>query len=202
MFLACVGVVQAGGGEFSPRELKQLARGELVKRPVTEARGELRLIGGTSWQVIDASPHVVWQALLDTRHYDRMVPQLAEAKVVRGTPDERKVWFRHAAGPLDMSYTLDMEIDEGRRDISFRIDDTRDNSIRAAWGVYNVLPYEGGKSLLVYAIRADLGEGLGRRLVSSTVHEWMLKVPWMVKRFVEGSGRYIYKDAPETLAAR
>jgi hypothetical protein len=25
------------------------------------------------------------------------------------------------------------------------------------------------------------------------VQEWALRVPWMVKRFVEGSGRYIYK---------
>jgi hypothetical protein len=25
-----------------------------------------------------------------------------------------------------------------------------------------------------------------------SVHEWMLRTPWMIKRFVEGSGRKIY----------
>ncbi|MDD9939100.1 MAG: SRPBCC family protein [Myxococcales bacterium] len=208
-WLSCVVVVgllwasgaSAGSGSrFSAKELKLLAKGELVQRPVVESRGELRLIGGTSWQVIDAPPSVVWQALLDTRRYHRMLPQLAEAKLVRRGRDARKVWFRHAAGPLDMTYTLDMKINAGERDINFRIDDSRDNSIRAAWGFYTVRPYEGGRSLLVYAIRADIGDGLGKSLVRSTVHEWMLKVPWMIKRFVEGSGRWIYKPASQVAA--
>jgi hypothetical protein len=26
----------------------------------------------------------------------------------------------------------------------------------------------------------------------SEVHDWMLRTPWMVKRFLEGSGRRLY----------
>src|SRR5688500_7536660 len=55
--------------ELSSEELSKLERGELVVRATSERRGELRLIGGTSFQVVSAPPEVVWQALLDTPYY-------------------------------------------------------------------------------------------------------------------------------------
>ena len=91
VLLVGTSLVSAGSGDsFSKEELRKLSAGELVQRPVSESRGNLRLIGGTSWQVIDAAPSVVWQALLDTGHYPRMLPQLSEAKLVRRKGAARK----------------------------------------------------------------------------------------------------------------
>ena len=73
------------------------------------------------------------------------------------------------------------------------MDENRPHEIDAAWGFYTVRPYKGGRTLLAYGVMADLGDGLLRRLMRDSVHEWMLKVPWMVKQFVENSGRWIYK---------
>ena len=42
---------------------------------------------------------------------------------------------------------------------------------------------------------ADLDVGALGSLMRGDVHEWLLKVPWTVKRFVEGSGRWIYKQS-------
>lgn len=184
---------RAGSGErFTSHELSLLTRGELVSRPVEQRRGELRLMGGTSWQVIDAPPEVLWQALLDTDHYDRMLPQLIEARVLEEDDGARRLMLRHGASFVQTSYHLVMRADHARRDLSFRLDESRENGIRAAWGFYTVKPYEGGRSLLVYAVMADIGDGLATAVVRPTVHEWMLKVPTMIKRFVEGSGRLLY----------
>ena len=55
-------------------------------------------------------------------------------------------------------------------------------------------PYaDGKKTLLAYGVMADLDVGGIGAFLRDHMHEWLLKVPWTVKRFVEGSGRYIYK---------
>lgn len=193
--------------ELTRNELRRLERGELVVRPSTERRGELRLIGGTAFQVVSASPDVVWQALLDTPYYRRMLPELQQAEVVRetarGTGQTRIVSLKHGRGPAITSYFVSMQIDPHKRDIAFRLDETRPHDIRAAWGFYTVRPHGAGKTLLVFGVLADPGDGVLKTVLRPAVQEWALRVPWMVKRFVEGSGRYIYKTkAAPILTAR
>lgn len=180
---------------LSDDELRRLHEGELVERRITRQTGDLRLMGGTSWQVIDADPAVVWQALLDTEYYPRMLPQLAEARLLEVAGPSRKLFMRHGGGLTETSYYLDVKLDARRRELSFRVDDSRPRGVRAAWGFYSVRPYEPGRSLLVFGVMADIGDGLATALLRGTVHEWMMKVPWMVKRFVEGSGRHLYSHA-------
>jgi hypothetical protein len=192
---ALAGRAQAGS-ESQPQltadELQRLAGGEMVERRLVREQGDRRLMGGTSWQVIDAQPEVVWQALLDTPYYPRMLPQVSEARLVSETDTKRTVFVRHGGGLTQTSYYLDVQIDRLRHDMSFRIDASRPHGIRAAWGFYAVRAYAEGKTLLAYGVMADIGNGLGSMLLRGSVHEWMMKVPWMVKRFVEGSGRYLY----------
>ena len=187
-------------GDFTADELQRLDDGELVERPVTEEQGDLRLMGGTSWQVIEAEPEAVWTALLDTAHYSHMLPKLSEARVVEDTGDSRTVYLRHG-GVTHTSYYLDLKVDRKRRSLTFRVDQSRPRGIRAAWGFYTVRPYTHGRSLLVYGVMADIGEGLVQALLRSTVHEWMMKVPWLVKRFVEGSGREFYSSMTQSPVA-
>jgi hypothetical protein len=183
-------------GDFSSDELHRLDQGELVERKVTLDRGDLRLMGGTSWQVIDATPEAVWAALLDTQHYSHMLPQLREARVVRDSGDSRTLFLSHGSSIAHASYYLDVRVDRRRRSLSFHIDESQPHGIRAAWGFYSVRAYPNGRALLVYGVMADIGDGLVNALLRSTIHEWMLKVPWMVKQFVEGSGRELYENAP------
>jgi ribosome-associated toxin RatA of RatAB toxin-antitoxin module len=181
-----------------------LASGGLVSRPQAERRGTLDLIGGTSYQVIDAPLRVVWSALLDTQYYPRMMPQVAEARLVEEADDHRTVFIRQGAGLLERAYYLTVRVSEGQRDISFRVDERRPHDLRAAWGFYQLRPYaEGNKTLLSYGVMADLNVGVLGSWFRDDVQEWLLKVPWTVKRFVEGSGRHIYKHAwRDALATR
>ena len=179
---------------FSGLERKDLANGKLVQRRIIEHRGERHMMGGTSWQVIDATPDVLWQALLDTSHFSRMLPQVDKAHLVRSAGDKMRMFVRHSGTLVETSYFLDVKLAPDHSGMTFRVDESSAKGIRAAWGYYTLRPYAGGKTLLIYGVMADIGDGLVAMLLRATVHEWLLKVPWMVKRFVEGSGRYIYKS--------
>lgn len=181
------------GRGLTPAERRALDGGELVVRPQRRQRGPRELVGGSSWQVIDAPPEVVYAALLDTKRYPRMLPQVSEAReVARRSRGRRTVLVHHGAGPVDVSYHVNLRAVPGRRELHFSLDRTRPHGLEAAFGFYSVRRYRGGRSLLAYGIMVDLGPGLVRALVRDTVHEWMLKTPWTIKRFVEGSGRYLY----------
>ncbi|MDD9942564.1 MAG: SRPBCC family protein [Myxococcales bacterium] len=192
-----------GGDEFTVEERRALAAGELVTRPMERQAGHLDLIGGSAWQVINAPPAIVFRALLDTPRYPRMMPQVVEARRVEGPrASPRTIFMRQGAGPIGVSYYLNVRVDRERRDIRFRMDTGRPHDLRAAWGSYSVRAYPGGRTLLAYGVMADLGRGMLRVLVRETVHVWMLKVPWTVKRFVEGSGRWVYNYEPPSLGVR
>jgi len=187
--------------QFSREELARLGRGELVARPLTERGAIGVMVGGTSWQVIDASPEVVLQALLDTRHYQRRLPQVSEARLVRDDGDARTVFVKHRGLIVKPSYYIALQVDRDQRGLKFHVDESKPRSIARASGFYALRPYAGHRTLLVYGVMADLGDGLLTAIVRGSVHEWMLKVPLLVKRFVEGSGRYLYKPAvPAALA--
>jgi ribosome-associated toxin RatA of RatAB toxin-antitoxin module len=180
-------------GALTGAELARLGRGELVVRPAAERRGRLDLMGGTSWQVIDARPEVVWSAILDTQHYRKMLPRVLEARVVTHAGDERTVFVRQGVAFVQTTYHLKLKIDATKADVRFALDDTRPHAIEAAWGFFSVRPHRGERTLLTYGIMADIGSGLIALVVRDTVQEWMLRTPWMIKRFVEGSGRWIYR---------
>jgi ribosome-associated toxin RatA of RatAB toxin-antitoxin module len=178
---------------LSGDEIAQLRRGELVVRPSERRVGDSTLVGGTSYQVINASPDVVWQALLDTERYPRMMPRVLEARLVREGAKRRTIYMRQgASGIAEKRYYLQVEIDADAREIAFALDRRRPHDVHAAWGFYSVQPFDGSRTLLAYTAMADIGGGLLAGVLRGTVQEWMLKTPWMVKRFVEGSGKYIY----------
>jgi hypothetical protein len=202
--LLCFGALVGGAGGalagtgadadagFTADERERLQRGELIQRPASRDHGGLRLMGGSSWQLIDSPPEVVWQALLDTPRYPRFLPQVAEARLIKEKGGTRRVFVKHG-GLASASYYVSLRVETPLRDIRFRIEESGAVGVRAAWGFYSLRPYGEGKTLLAFGIMADIGDGLLTAIVRGQVHEWMLKVPWMVKRFVEGSGRHLYE---------
>jgi hypothetical protein len=184
-------------GAFTGTERARLARGEIVTRRTTEQRGGLRLIGGTSWQVIDAPPSAVWEAALDTPRYNHLFPEVDDARVVERASNRRVVRLHHERGPIELDYHLELTFLDSQRLARFRVDPTRPHAIRDAWGFFSIRPYAGGKSIVTWGILADVGTGLVTGLLRPTVHEWMLLVPRTMKRFIEGSGRprYLHEGA-------
>lgn len=186
---------QASSGAFTAGETAQLKRGELVMRQEARRQGELQLIGGTSWQIIDLPADAVWSAVRDTDRYDRFVPELKQARLIEENGRQRMVAMRHESGPVEAKYTLKMRFTNDQKMAQFRLDRTRPHDIREGWGFFMVKPYGKKKSMLTFGVMADVGTGLVAGIVRSQVHEWMLRIPGQLKRYVEGSGRARYADA-------
>jgi hypothetical protein len=185
---------------FSADERARLEKRELVTRSVSEKRGDLRLIGGSSWQTVDASPDALFRALLDTRNYHRMLPTVSAARLVSDSGTMRRVVLEHKRGPLGVSYRLALAIDRTKREITFKLNHRLDSDMRAAWGYLSVRPFGRGQSLLSYGVMADPGDGLLVGLARGLIHEWLLKVPQQTRYFVESKrGRELYGSAPARL---
>jgi hypothetical protein len=55
-----------------------------------------------------------------------------------------------------------------------------------------VRPFQNGRAILTFGILADVGTGLLAGVARPQIHEWMLRVPEIIKGYVEGSGRSRY----------
>ncbi len=188
--IVVVGLPASGIAQSLRRsERAELARGQLVTRPTRRNVGRLRLFGGTSYQVVDASPDRVWRTMLETASYPSFLPQVSEARVVREDRRARRrnVYIEHRRGPLEASYNVELTYWPTRRHLEFRLDKTRRRSIREAWGFAHVAPYRGGKSLVTFGSMADIGGGLIGSALRGRVHTWMLRVPRLLMRFIENA---------------
>jgi hypothetical protein len=195
VFLAVLGPLALAAGParaqagFTATERDALERGRLVVRSEERAIGEYRLVGGTSWQVIDLPPEDVWRSVHDAQMYQHVLPRAETVEVLASTPVETRVRVRHAAGPIAAEYTLVMQFDERERYMRFHLDRGADNDLREGWGYVHVREYAPGRSIVVYGVLADLGSGVIAGFVRAEVQEWMLKVPRELRRWVEGPGR-------------
>ena len=173
---------------FSSQEEQRLRDGHLVVRPTEVIRGKSRFMGGLSWQLVNASPERVWRALSDVRTYHRYLPAVEEAKFVELSGNEQRLFIRHRMGFISASYFVLAAPDGAKGRVSFRLDRSRPSSIRDAFGEVRVTAYPQGRSVVSLAILADVGDGLLAGLVRSNIHEWMLRVPEQLKKFVESGG--------------
>jgi hypothetical protein len=122
-----------------------------------------------------------------------MLPQVAAAtEVSRNANVERVIQFRHDVGVVSAGYSLRFEYDPRAKTVIFRLDPGRAHDIRAAWGFFRLRERGEGQTLISFGVMVDVGNGLISGALQSRLHEWVLKIPWTFKRYVEGSGRPRY----------
>jgi carbon monoxide dehydrogenase subunit G len=172
---------------FSAEEEQSLRAGHLVVRPTEVVRGGSRLMGGLAWQVVKAPPERVWRAMTDVRAYAHFLPAVQEARLVEQNGAEQRLFIQHRMGFVAASYFVVATTEPANSRVRFKLDRSRPSSIRDAYGELRVSPYPGGRSVVSLAILADVGEGLVAGLVRKNVHEWMLRVPEQLKKFVESN---------------
>lgn len=198
VLLGATAVAQQSGSDasegFSADERRRLAAGQLVTRPTSRRRGQLQLIGGSAWQVVDQPVEVTWRALEDHRAYVRMLPATEEAQLVSQRDHERVMRIRHAVGFVTAQYHLRLTYDEDRHDVAFRLDRQRPSDLRAAWGFIQVQPFEDttDRSLVSYGVMADPGGGVLGGVLRGQIHDWLLRVPSTIRGYLHGSGAHRY----------
>jgi ribosome-associated toxin RatA of RatAB toxin-antitoxin module len=170
--------------EFSSEEEAQLRAGKLVVRPEERHVGRARLLGGMSWQLIDATPSRVWRALTDVRAYPRFLPAVEQAQLMESNGSRESLFIRHRLGFITASYWVNAVLEATHGRLRFKLDREHPSSIKDAWGELRVTPFEREQSVVSLAIMTDLGDGLVAGLVRANVHEWMLRVPEQLKRYM------------------
>lgn len=182
---------------FSAGELRAMDHGEIVVRPQTRASPSGgRLVGGTSWVVVDATPESVWHAATDYPRWVRFMPRLVALRVARRGRNPLLL-LRHELGPVSAAYALGLRIDAAHRDLAFALDATYPHDIDAAYGFFRIQPYRQGRTIVVFGGMLDIGDGLARLLFEERIHYWALRVPQELKRWVESpEGRRRYAPAP------
>jgi ribosome-associated toxin RatA of RatAB toxin-antitoxin module len=171
--------------EFSSEEEAQLRAGKLVVRAEQRTVGRAHLLGGMSWQLIDASPARVWRTLSDVHAYPHFLPAVEEAVRVESNGAKQSIFIRHRLGFITASYWVRALLEPSAGRLRFKLDREHPSSIRDAWGELRVTPFQNQQSVVSVAIMADLGDGLFVGLARSNVHEWMLRVPEQLKHYVE-----------------
>ena len=185
------GSAPAAAQQFDSREVARLRAGRLVTRPVVRRRGNLHLVGGTSFQVVNLPLEAVWETLSDPSLYERMLPSARSADVVSERGDRAVLRIVHQLGPVSASYHLALSFHSRGHDIDFELDSQRRNDLRAAWGFLQAAPYEDGRTLLTWGVLADPGGGLLAGLVRGQIHDWMLQVPADIRRFLHRRARTV-----------
>jgi hypothetical protein len=92
-------------------------------------------------------------------------------------------------GLVRAGYFVRTTPDPSRHSLRLQLDRSRPSSIRDARAELRVHPYGAHRSVVSLIVMADLGDSLVIRLIRSNVHTWMLRVPELLKRHVEGSLR-------------
>ena len=174
-------------------EDKQLLEsGLLVMKPKNEQRGQLKLFGGQSWQVVDVPVEVAWAATKDLPSYKRIVPLATESDVKGKNGDEIDLAIRQQWGPVDIRYVLRTTLDDTKRVMIFRLDHSQGEELRAGWGFLRVRPWKDGKTLVSFGAMVDIGDGVLVSIIRPAVRRDLLKIPTNFKGYVEGDGRALY----------
>lgn len=172
--------------ELSREEEADLRAGKLVTRPLEKLSHGRQLIGGMSWQVIEATPATVFAALTDEHAHVKYLPAAEEVRKVSAGPPEI-LFVQHRLGLIRAGYFVRAQSDPARRSLRLHVDRSRPSSIRDAWAELRVYPYGDHRSVVSLIVMADLGDSLVIRMIRGNVHTWMLRVPALLKRYVEGS---------------
>jgi hypothetical protein len=123
--------------------------------------------------------------MTDVRAYPHFLPAVEDARLVEQNGAVQRLFIQHRMGFISASYFVVATEEPANGRVRFKLDRSRPSSIRDAYGEIRVSPYPGGRSVVSLAILADVGEGLIAGLVRKNVHEWMLRVPEQLKKFVE-----------------
>lgn len=171
-----------------------LERGRIVVHKGARVIGSTRLVGGTSWQRVNAPPDAVWRAVLDTPRYPNLLPEVSEARLVEDEAEKRLVFLRHGHGIISARYHLVVSYADDAKALWFHVAPNRRGSLRQGRGYIVVRPYDEDQSVIAFHVLADMSGGMIANLLRPRVQAGILRAPWVMKRFIEGRGRSRYMN--------
>jgi len=183
-------------GDFTADERAAMDRGDLVARPHRETHDGRLWIGGVSYQRMPRPRQQVWRAIHDVAHWRDMLPATIETHAEDAGDHDQLVEIHHAYGPVEARYTLRVHFDDRAYRCSFALAPERPHDVRDGRGLLEVHRVRGEPraSIVVWAVRADPGDGLLVPLVLGSIEAWSVRVPTTIRAFLEGPGASLYGE--------
>lgn len=191
-----VGVISTSGTvnaiDFSKEEMKSLAEGEIVRKPLPQSR-QNGFYGGAGFTLIDAPVDVVWKALSDWKSYPDIFPRTVEAKEI--SRQENRSLLRILLGYkiLSIKYHMTVTRDWDKRTVTFKLASNQPHDIDSTKGYWKLMPQADGRTLVAYAVAVQVPAGIVTFLGEKTeksLERSVIGLPRYLKKYIEsGAGQ-------------
>jgi hypothetical protein len=167
---------------FSASEKATLLAGDSVTRPMSFQRRGGRYVGGVAYQVLDASPAEVLNALGSAELLPNMLPRTKSARLVGVGHKHAKIELVSGTSVAEAKYTVVFKR-RGRNELRFWLDKKRPHDIKDVWGYVRVRPFGKG-SLLTVGVALDVGPGVVRMLFEDRIQRAILSTPQKIRDYL------------------
>jgi ribosome-associated toxin RatA of RatAB toxin-antitoxin module len=175
--------------DFTKQEIQQLAKGELIRKPLPQSRTN-GFYGGAGFAIINASPEAVWKALSDYASYPQIFPRTVEAKELSRKDDNSLVRMVIGYKILSIEYALSMNRDWEKRTLTFSLAENKPHDIDTSKGYWKLFPQADGRTLVAYAVAVQIPAGIVTFLgdsVERSLESSLIGLPKYLKKWVEKS---------------
>jgi ribosome-associated toxin RatA of RatAB toxin-antitoxin module len=181
--------------DFDEREKSKLAAGKVVKKPLAKA-GKNGVYGGSSYALIDAPVDLVWAAILDWDSYKKVYPKTVSVKETSKRGNKSLVHMEQGHKLISVSYDVEVQKDEAKKMISFKLVKNRPHDIEETRGYWRLFPQKDGRTLVAYVVAVQVPSGLVNLIgdkMSASLARALLNVPGSLKKWVEGPAGNRYR---------
>ena len=184
------------GLDFSKTEVERLASGGTVRKPLpTSCKNGF--YGGTGFTLVNAPIQIVWKFIQDWKLYEEAFPHIVESKEVYRNGEHSQISMKLGYKILNLGYHLNVSKDWENKTLSFTLAENRPHDIQATRGYWRLFPQPDGKTLVVYAVAAQVPQGISvflGKTIEKDLERSLIGLPKYLKRYLESPEGLAYQQ--------
>jgi len=182
--------------QFNQAEKGRLKQGKVVHKPLSNSK-QGGFYGGTGWIVVDASPEVVWSAIVDWESYHKIFPNTVSAEEISRKGDRSLLKMKLGHKLVSVTYHCEIVRDTKNKILSFELVEKLPHDIEAARGYWRLFPQEDGRTLVAYVVAVRVPMGLVNLLgneLEAQLEGGLLNIPKHLKKWIESPAGSRYRE--------
>ena len=177
--------------KLDEKDLATLKKGQVVVRGEMYTTEDGKRAGkGVAFVIIDKPPEAAFAVLQDYGKIPEYMPRVVKVTLSEKTPARMKVVQELKVLFKTVVYTLILDFNAQKKRMDWKLDKSASNDIKDTWGFWEFVPYENGKTLVVYNIAADTGVAIPQFLEDYLTKKDLPEVLLAMKRRTESGGTW------------